>query len=518
MAKKSLGFLRSKTGIALVIVIALAAIWFFFLRPAGSTYQFVTVRRGSITEVVNVTGNVTSTENVTLGFENAGTIAAVYYQDGASVPQGAVIAKLDTGQLEAQLAQAQANVDAEQATLANMEAGPTPQNVAVSQTAVASAEQTLKNSYASVPNAISGAYANANDAVRNQLNSFFTNAETENPQLTFQVSDSQLVNDITSERAGASYLLNAWQPQVQALGTASPSSTLDAALTTALANLASVKTFLGTALDAVVNATNMSQALSASYKTDITAALNEVNTSVGNLNTLAQGIASEKASIAQAEAALNLTLAGSTQQEIDAQKAQVEQAQANVQAIQASIENSSIVAPMSGVVTTQNAKVGEVAAAGVPMVTLITPNALEIDAYVPEVDIGKIAVNDPVTITLDAFPGETFSGKVFFVDPAETIVSGVVDYEIKVSFSKNDPRLKSGLTANLNIMTQTDQNVLILPQYAVIQNTSGTFVEIMKNGATVQIPVTLGISDNNGNVEIASGTTEGEQVVNIGLK
>ncbi len=43
-------------------------------------------------------------------------------------------------------------------------------------------------------------------------------------------------------------------------------------------------------------------------------------------------------------------------------------------------------------------------------------------------------------------------------------------------------------------------------------------MEIVKNGATVQIPVTLGISDNNGNVEIASGTTEGEQVVNIGLK
>lgn len=518
MIKRTLGFLTTKVGIAVVVVAALAAIWFFFLRPAKSTYQFVTVRRGTITEVVNVTGNVTSTKNVTLGFENAGTIAAVYYQDGAAVPQGAVIAKLDTSQLEAQLAQARANVDAEQATLANMEAGPTPQSIAVSRTAVASAEQTLMNSYASVPNAISGAYANANDAVRNQLNSFFTNAETENPQLTFQVNDSQIVNDITSERAGASSLLNTWQPQVQTLTAASPSSTLDAALTTALANLATVKTFLGTALDAVVNATNMSPTLSASYKTDITTAMNEITTSVGNLNTLTQGIASQKASIAQAEAALNLTLAGSTAQEIDAQKAQVEQAQANVQAIEASIQNSSIVAPMNGVVTTQNAKVGEVAAAGTPMVTLITPNALEIDAYVPEVDIGKIAVGDPVSITLDAFPGETFSGKVFFVDPAETILSGVVDYEVKVSFAKNDPRLKSGLTANLNIMTQTDQDVLILPQYAILQSTSGTFVEILQNGTTVQVPVTLGISDNNGNVEIASGTTEGEQVVNIGLK
>jgi HlyD family secretion protein len=380
------------------------------------------------------------------------------------------------------------------------------------------AEQTLQNSYESVPNAVAGASTNANDAVRNQLNAFFTNAETNNPQLTFQVSNSQIVNNIESERLSMSTTLNAWQTALQGLNSSATSGALDTALTTGLANLNQVKIFLATALSAIVNSANISPTTELGYKTDITNGMNEVNTSIGNLNSLIESISSEKASVAQAQAQVNLTLAGSTRQEIDAQKAQVAQAQANVQAIQAQIANSYIVAPISGVVTTQNAKVGEVATPGVPLVSIISPNSLEIDVEVPEVDISKIALNDPVSITLDAFPNETFAGKVFFINPAETISSGVVNYEVKISFDKNDPRLRSGLTANLNIMAQTDQNVLILPQYAILQNASGTFVKTLRDGTVHTTPVTLGISDNNGNVEITSGVNEGEQVINIGLK
>jgi hypothetical protein len=97
-------------------------------------------------------------------------------------------------------------------------------------------------------------------------------------------------------------------------------------------------------------------------------------------------------------------------------------------------------------------------------------------------------------------------------------VSGVVDYKVKISFEKPDSRVKSGLTANLTIKTKTDTNALILPQYAVIQNVSGTFVEVLQSGTPAQIPVTLGIRDQAGNVEIVNGVTEGQQVVNVGLK
>ena len=129
-----------------------------------------------------------------------------------------------------------------------------------------------------------------------------------------------------------------------------------------------------------------------------------------------------------------------------------------------------------------------------------------------------MAVNDPVSMTFDAFSGETFNGTVFYIDPAQTIVSGVVEYKVKISFNTPDARIKSGLTANLTINTKTDANVLILPQYAVIQNVSGTFVEVLQNGTPTNTPVTLGLRDQSGNVEVATGVTENEQVVNVGLK
>ena len=518
MANKIFVFSKSKWGIAIILVVAIGAIWFFVARSHKTTYQFVAVERGSITEIVTVTGNVTTTRSADLAFENGGTIAAVYANDGDHVNAGDVIAELDTQNLKAQLAQAQANVDAETATLQNLQAGPTPQNIAVSQTALASAEQTLANSYANIPNTMTSAYASANDAVRNQLAAFFTNAEQDNPQLTFAVNQSQILTDISFDRLRASAELGTWQAEDQNIAAGAASGTLDTLLQNTLTHLAVAKTLLTTASNAVVDANNLGLTTAATYKTDVTTGLNEVNASIGNVNDLAQSIASEKASVAQAQAALDLTLAGATQENIDAQAAQVEQARANAQAIQVNIDKASLVSPMSGVVTVQNAKAGQIATPGAPIVSLIADNSLEVDADVPEVDIGKIANGDPVVITLDAFPGETFTGKVFYINPAETIISGVVDYLVKISFDKNDPRLKSGLTANLDITTETKNAALIIPQYAVLQNASGTFVETLENGAVAQTPVTLGIADQNGNVEVISGVSEGEQVINIGLK
>jgi HlyD family secretion protein len=121
-------------------------------------------------------------------------------------------------------------------------------------------------------------------------------------------------------------------------------------------------------------------------------------------------------------------------------------------------------------------------------------------------------------MTLDAFPNETFSGSVFYIAPAETNTQGVITYQVKISFDKPDPRLKSGLTANIDIQTKHKDNILILPQYAILQNDSGNFVETLENNVVKQNPVVLGITDQKGSVEIISGAVKGEQVLNIGLK
>jgi len=225
-----------------------------------------------------------------------------------------------------------------------------------------------------------------------------------------------------------------------------------------------------------------------------------------------------KTALTSTEGTLALAQAGSTSQDIAAQQAQVEEAQASVDNAQVSLENTELIAPISGVITQQDAKVGQSTSPGTPLVSIIGNDGFEVDTGVSDTDIGKLVVGDKVTMTLDAFPNETFFGSVFYIAPAETNTQGVITYLIKISFDTLDPRLKSGLTANITIQAKQDTNVLILPQYAILQNDNGTFVETLVKGVATTSPVTLGIQDQNGNVEVLSGVTLGEQVINIGLK
>jgi len=503
------------------IVVVVGVIYFFWLKSNSSPYQLVSVSRGTITEVVSVTGNTTPIQSLDLSFPAGGTIAAVYKNAGDSVRAGAVLEELNTSGLQAQLAQAQAAVQAAQATLEGLQAGPTSQTVQVAQAAVTTAQQMLANTYTSIPNAVTDAYAKANDAVHNQVGTFYDNPDSNNPQLVFSLNNPQVSNDANTQRVKVGNELSEWQTEIAVFASTTASlstSTLGQDMQNAAAHLSVVTTMLNTDATAVVDATGLSASTAATYKDDVASAITEVSSAASAINTIQQSIASEQAAVAQTQAQLAQTLAGSTSQSIAAQQAQVASAQANVQSIQVNIANATLSSPINGVVTTQNAKVGQIAAAGQIMTSIISGNNFEVDAYVPETDIGKVAIGNDVSMTFDAFSGETFAGKVFYIDPAETMESGVVDYLVKVSFNTPDTRIKSGLTANLNINTQTDANALILPQYAVIQNASGTYVDIVQNGKETQVPVTLGISDQNGNVEIASGVTAGEQVVNIGLK
>jgi len=509
---------RNIVFIVMGVVLAGGLIYFFKLRNNSGAYQFVTVTKGPIAETVSVTGNTTPVQSLDLGFESGGTIASVRANVGARVNPGDVIASLDTRDLQTQLAQAQANVDAQNAKLRSLQAGAQPADIQASQAALQKSEQDLSNLYSGASDTMSDAYVKSADAVRNQLAPFFLSPETNNPQLTFTINNSQTLNNVDFGRVQASGELNALQNELLGVNAASPSSTLELELQKTTAHLAAIKAFLTGVTEALTEATNLSASNADAFRTALAAALNEVNAATANVNGVAQNIASQKIAVTQLQAQLNLKLAGATASDIQAQQAQVEQAQASADSIRVKIAKSSLASPIEGVITVQNAKVGQIATPGDPLISIISDNNLEIDAAVPETDIGKVSVGNSVSMTFDAFQNETFDGKVFYIDPAATVVQGVVDYKIKVSLDKADPRIKSGLTANLDIKTQEKTDALILPQFAILQNDSGTFVEVLQNGAVTQVPVTLGLRDDKGNVEVASGVTEGEQVLNIGLK
>ena len=70
------------------------------------------------------------------------------------------------------------------------------------------------------------------------------------------------------------------------------------------------------------------------------------------------------------------------------------------------------------------------------MINIISDSSLEIESFVQEVDVAKISLTNPVKITFDALGEENFTGKVIYIEPAETIVDGANNFKIKVGLEK----------------------------------------------------------------------------------
>ncbi|HVA96025.1 MAG TPA: efflux RND transporter periplasmic adaptor subunit [Candidatus Acidoferrales bacterium] len=137
---------------------------------------------------------------------------------------------------------------------------------------------------------------------------------------------------------------------------------------------------------------------------------------------------------------------------------------------------------------------------------------LSVVAQVNEVDLPSIKVGQNATVTLDAFPNQTFVGKVVNVDSIGTSSSGVVTYNVYIDLVSPPSEIKSGMTASVNIQTARADNVITVPTAAVQTSNGSSYVRVLKNGQLTEVPVTTGISDDT-NTEISSGISEGDTVV-----
>ena len=145
---------------------------------------------------------------------------------------------------------------------------------------------------------------------------------------------------------------------------------------------------------------------------------------------------------------------------------------------------------------------------------MISTNKYEIEANVPEADIAKIKVGNTADVTLDAYGNDVrFNVKITAIDPAETVIEGVSTYKTTFQFTAEDGRIKSGMTANLDILTDKKENVIAIPSRAVITKGADKIVTVLGNNILKEVKVTLGLRGSDGNVEIVSGISEGDKVV-----
>ncbi len=488
----SIKFILSIAGV--IFLIGAAAIWWYVRTNSMPAISSFTVARGNIIGSVDIPGTVSSDNSVDLSFQEAGQIAHVYVAEGNAVVAGQILADLDASSFAAALAQANATLAAAQAKLDGLESGTRPEQLAIYQSAVSNAESALAAS-------IQSAYVAADDAVRNQTDSLFSNPRSNNPVFTVTV-DPQLQINIQSGRLAIESPLTDWYSALQ-----SNVFSLDAISTTANSALKQVKSYL----DLIALAVNDTQtsSLPQSYKTNVLTARAEVVAAINSLTVAESALTNAKGAVTLAEA-------GASSQDIEIQKAIVLQAQAQADSAQIAVNRTSLQAPFSGVARNITAKVGQVVAPGTPALSLINAIGLKVDAYISETDVFKVVAGNDANVTLDAYGGSTlFGAKVTTIDLAQTQVNGAPAYKVTLYFTNPDPRIRSGMTANVLIRAAEHDNVLKVPSRLVINDANEHFVLVKEGNAVLRRQVSLGIAGDDGMVEITSGLEVGDQISNF---
>jgi RND family efflux transporter MFP subunit len=227
-------------------------------------------------------------------------------------------------------------------------------------------------------------------------------------------------------------------------------------------------------------------------------------------------VALKQAALDSAKATLSLKQSPVRSVDLAPLSAQISQADIALQIAQNALGDSQLYAPIDGIVTFIYGKVGEnIALTETSLKPFLSMQAdnLIVEANVPETDVVKIEPGDKVEMTVDAFDfTEKLDGEVIYIDPAETVIQGVVYYQIKTAFDIEDPRLKSGMTTNLDIITDKKENILIIPTRAVKFENSTRYVEILINGKPKKVTIQTGLESDQF-VEVTDGLKEGDKII-----
>jgi len=481
-----------------VALIVLAGIGYFYFGGRMNVGATMTIVPGDFKEQISVSGTVVAAQDVDLGFASSGRIAGIYAKVGQYVGAGTILAETENGDLEASLTQKQAALAQAQANLAVLQAGTRVEEVAVASVAVESAKSALVS-------AIQNAYTSSDDAVHNRTDSFFTNPRS-NPKLSFNVSDSILRALVERERTTIESVLTNWGVLITTLSNGNAAD-VAAQSQKYLGQVASFLAYTNLAINQGIPDQTTSAATLSSYGTTLATART-------NANTAATTLAANISALGAAETALVLKKAGPTTESIVAQEAAVAVTAADVRSAQSKLAATRVVAPFSGTITRMDARVGEIISPTTSEISMQSNGVFQIETYIPEVSIARVSQGNAASTTLDAYgSAAVFAAAVVAVDPAETLKDGVPTYKTTLVFEKADPRIRSGMTANVTIVTGVLHDAIVIPSGAVGMKEGVSYVSVVNGDTTVSRAVVTGPSPALGQAHILSGLSAGDVIL-----
>ncbi|MCI7420084.1 MAG: efflux RND transporter periplasmic adaptor subunit [Alphaproteobacteria bacterium] len=208
------------------------------------------------------------------------------------------------------------------------------------------------------------------------------------------------------------------------------------------------------------------------------------------------------------------------------EQAQVKQAQASLNSAQTELSYTEIKAPVDGIVISKAVEVGQTVAASfeTPEIFSVAEDLtkMQIEASVVEADIAKVKEGQKVRFTVDSYADDYFYGVVTQVRNEATTTSNVVTYTVVIGIDNTEMKLKPGMTANVEIITAEEKDVMLVPNQALrfyiddsdnAKRYKDRGVWIMKNGKPERVTVKIGVSDDDNTQILESSLKIGDAVI-----
>jgi membrane fusion protein (multidrug efflux system) len=181
--------------------------------------------------------------------------------------------------------------------------------------------------------------------------------------------------------------------------------------------------------------------------------------------------------------------------------------------VEARLSKTEIKAPFGGVIGLRVVSVGDYVKEGQDIVNLESIDPLKVDFRVPETYMRQVEVGQVLTVTLDAFPGKTFEGRVLAVNPlVDQAGRSIV---IRAIVRNPDIKIRPGMFARVRLITQVEQQALVIPEQAIVPQGDEQYVFRVVDGKAARAKVDVG-QRREGKVEVRKGVAANDVVVTAG--
>lgn len=460
-----------------------------------------TIERGSVQELIGVSGFLQPSDIAELGFPNSGgTISSVLVTEGDVVQAGTVLATLASASLLAERASAQAAIRVAEADLAELLSGPTDdirnlnsERVRVAETNLARIESEQR---VLVENTRRTFYSSGLAAVTTDPRDEAIPPKITGNYICDEAGVYRLRLYSANSDSGFAFTLSGLESGTYTAFTTQPGKLGNCGL---YVQLTAGERYNNTEWE--VHIPNQRDTL---YVTNL-ANLTRIEESAQNAISTAQ----DALVIARKENQVSISPARI--EAVNRAKARLEQARARLVQIDAQLSDRSILAPFSGTVTSVRILPGE-AATVTPVITLLQTGSYELTARIPEVDITKLEIGQSANVTFDARKSEPQKAKITYIAPLSSQIDGVAYFEAKLSLLDTPNWIRGGLNADIDIIVHEETNTLRIPTLYIRSTEVGNYVQTLQNGQLSTSTIEVVFTGNDGYTSIR-GVAEHTTVV-----